>query len=227
KNHTVNPLSFCAGDPVNYFDPDGRDWYSVDDTGAIVFIEEHKEEPFDRLYAYSSTNSYSEQKFLKVRDTNILPSLVNGGRAPKDVCRIDIENVFYFAASVFFQSEWGLYLNDREYALVTNKKRSGVSDPLNKTVWKMHSHSDELDNEKAELESMGYDFYYASSFDSKGHYIGSGTCDWCESPYYNNDVSEYIRSGVTSIVFFPFSGRKYAINKSRIPTPKIVSRPWK
>ncbi|MCQ2115198.1 MAG: RHS repeat-associated core domain-containing protein [Bacteroidales bacterium] len=24
KNHTVNPLSFCAGDPVNYVDPDGR-----------------------------------------------------------------------------------------------------------------------------------------------------------------------------------------------------------
>ena len=31
KNHLVNAFAFCAGDPVNFVDPDGRDWYYAED----------------------------------------------------------------------------------------------------------------------------------------------------------------------------------------------------
>lgn len=31
KNHLVNAFAFCAGDPVNFVDPDGRDWYYTED----------------------------------------------------------------------------------------------------------------------------------------------------------------------------------------------------
>ena len=38
KNHLVNAFAFCAGDPVNFVDPDGRDIWALDQKGYISLI---------------------------------------------------------------------------------------------------------------------------------------------------------------------------------------------
>ena len=39
-----------------------------------------------------------------------------------------------------------------------------------------------------------------------------------ESPqFYNNDASQYIRSGIPSYVYFPVSGNTYKITKIQLP----------
>jgi RHS repeat-associated protein len=38
KYYPFTPYSYCAGDPVNRFDPDGRDWYQqTDEYGATIY----------------------------------------------------------------------------------------------------------------------------------------------------------------------------------------------
>ena len=57
KNHLVNAFAFCAGDPVNFVDPDGRDWYYAEDdqmrsllSSVLIFLSllEEKSQKFFR-----------------------------------------------------------------------------------------------------------------------------------------------------------------------------------
>lgn len=62
KNHTVNPLSFCAGDPVNYIDPDGMAWFYCQSTGSFI---SQTDDDDDKIYLLNDdqVNKINEGKF--------------------------------------------------------------------------------------------------------------------------------------------------------------------
>ena len=39
KHPEISPYVYCAGNPVNLIDPDGRDWYRHDKSGATFWQE--------------------------------------------------------------------------------------------------------------------------------------------------------------------------------------------
>ena len=140
KNHMVHALSFCNGDPVNYVDPDGLDWYCIDETGAIALLKKNDED-FDRLFTYSPYGPYDEAASVKISDKRILQSLAETGRVSTGVNEHDLERVFYFTASKYSFEEWGLYSSGKEFALVTNGEKSNVTSPFDITVKKRERYS--------------------------------------------------------------------------------------
>ena len=85
-----------------------------------------------------------------------------------------------------------------------------------KTTWKIHSHSDTDPTDRAEIESMGYWFYYETDFQN-GKLINKNA-QWSEAPYYSTDLKNRINTGVPSMVYFPKSGHIYRINPRTLPT---------
>ena len=60
-NLNVTPYMYCAGDPVNKFDPDGRDWIcaTYDDEQFVYFDERiHNQEDIEKYYSNSKTIFY-------------------------------------------------------------------------------------------------------------------------------------------------------------------------
>ena len=52
----ISPYSYCAGDPVNFVDPDGSDWYSYEKT----IENEDGEARTETLYAWTDATSQEE-----------------------------------------------------------------------------------------------------------------------------------------------------------------------
>lgn len=48
KYYSISPYAYCNNNPVNYVDPDGRDWY-IDDTNAILYDPELSEKTKHKL----------------------------------------------------------------------------------------------------------------------------------------------------------------------------------
>ena len=74
KNHLVNAFAFCAGDPVNFVDPDGRDWYYAEDdqmrsllSSVLIFLSllEEKSQKFFRKIWRERKSAYLCSPFEK------------------------------------------------------------------------------------------------------------------------------------------------------------------
>ena len=114
----MSPYVYCAGDPVNFIDPTGEDFYYVDDNGDI-FLALVTDDDYDRLYS-------SDGSFINVEDRGVLPEL-SGLSYTYSGC--NLENLFYFLADNT-KVEWSLsWMNDGYYDLRTDHKIDSVSAP--------------------------------------------------------------------------------------------------
>ena len=59
----VSPYAYCAGDPVNFVDPDGNDWYSYEKT----IENEDGEARIETLYAWTDATSQEELDKLGIK----------------------------------------------------------------------------------------------------------------------------------------------------------------
>ncbi len=68
----ISPYTYCAGDPVNLVDPDGKDIYRFDkDTGEFI-CEEYTNDKFDQIGKYK----YEDGKYVLERRSNGKPKLL-------------------------------------------------------------------------------------------------------------------------------------------------------
>jgi len=228
KYYGVSPYSYCANNPVKRIDYTGKDWYSINSDGLISFYEGGQNEDFDRLFI---DGNFDINSSLVLYDTKILLNMARSGYIPGSTNRKDALSVFYYAADSYLNQEWGLYFDGKRYALRTDKSIDSVTSPfyqlnehgsqIDVTIWKIHSHSDTPDNEKQELDSMGY-WAPQEAYDSNGkyipgHYSVNATGDWL---LYRESYDA--RSPKTSLVYFPVSKRVYKINYNK--RPSIVSK---
>lgn len=60
KYPNISPYTFCAGDPVNFMDPDGRDDYFINSNGTWTQTE--TSDPYDRIFGNSGTRMIVKNK---------------------------------------------------------------------------------------------------------------------------------------------------------------------
>jgi len=58
KHPEISPYVYCAGNPVNLIDPDGRDWYRHDESGATFWQEGN-----------TNSVSYNDQTYRNIGET--------------------------------------------------------------------------------------------------------------------------------------------------------------
>ena len=215
KYYSISPYAYCAGDPVNRIDQGGEDWYSVNESGEYVLIESRPDDNYDRLFTTFEMAPPDFTNSIIIRDRSILPSLVSSNRiSSSSNCR-DIENIFFFLADSFNEIEWGLYTDGVQYAIVTAHSNSHVSSPFNNTIRKMHSHPNTPPNDREEIESMGYWFYDDRPF--KDGKLIDRSAPWYEATIRPNDLTILRDTKIPSLVYFPFSGHLYKLNRDTLP----------
>jgi RHS repeat-associated protein len=95
KYYSISPYAYCAGNPVKYVDPDGRDWYRHDESGAVFWQEGNTNSVTynDQVYrniggTYSSYNGgvridYNQNEVTTVSDASPRFNVEGGQYIPK------------------------------------------------------------------------------------------------------------------------------------------------
>lgn len=212
-----SPYLFCAGNPMKFVDPEGTHWYTINENGEIQMLMERDNEQYDRLFLYDKQigppNLFSS---IVVNNQDILRGRSFLQDVPQSVSIQELLNIFFFVSDAYLDREWGLYSDGEFCSLVTSGNRSHVKSPFEQVVWKIHSHSDTLPDDRSEIESMGYWFYNDKDF-LNGKLINKNA-QWYESNYYNNDLRNLINTGMSSKVYFPLSGHVYRLNSNSLPS---------
>ena len=86
KYYDVSPYSYCAGDPVNRIDPDGRDWYRYDDKTGEMILHKKTDDKFDQIGKFKQDKKSGEYTLLtnkrgeaKTRIDNIEKGILSDG----------------------------------------------------------------------------------------------------------------------------------------------------
>ena len=104
KYPSISPYSYCAWNPVKLIDPDGRDWYDVDESGHITKNEELSKKYKDNDVLYSTSTGERSKLFDKGTITSISNNNLNG-KSGQIVCfgegstRDDHLSIFEFCAN--------------------------------------------------------------------------------------------------------------------------------
>ena len=186
KHFAHSPYLFCAGNPMRFVDPRGKDWYTINDEGAIRFYKKTDNETYDRLFKNVDIGPLDLTNSLRINDKSILSGRSSLNEIPSSVSKRDMLSIFYFVSDAYMDREWGLYENDSHFSLISNGSREHVNSPFENVIWKIHSHSDTPLDEKLELESMGYWPYYQSDF--KDGALINRNAKWFEAPIVPNDL---------------------------------------
>lgn len=205
---------------MRFVDPEGKDWYTINDEGAIRFYKKRENETYDRLFLNVEFGPLDLTRSLIINDKSILSDRCDLNDIPSSVSKRDMMNIFYFVSDAYMDREWGLYQSDSRFSLITSGSREHVVSPFEKVIWKIHSHSDTPSDDKMELESMGYWPYYLSDF--KDGKLINKNAKWSDAPIIPNDLYNLKHSGIPSMVYFPMSGHVYQLKKQSLPA--IVER---
>ena len=229
KYYSITPYAYCAGNPVNLVDPDGRIWYMINRNGNISIIDdrEGKEEDFDILFHQQTDGAIDPHGALRVRDQSILSWLSEKSETEISSNYSDLLKVFYYVAD-YSNVEWGLYSSTEGHILKTDHSLEDVSGPASiagNLVAKIHSHPETPANTKAEFDSMGF-WLPISDYSSTGalikrnkYHTDPPLADWAQ---YRLQYEATNGSPARSCVYFPRSGIIYQLNYSQ--KPSIVSQ---
>ena len=159
KYYSISPYAFCANNPVNLVDWDGKDIWVINSKGVISWVEKSVDH---QLYSLNS-EGYRSVQYISVENRSILDAFSDktGIASYTTGSNIDdIYKVFLFAANNS-EVEWVVHRGqDNMYTIGTvhNKNSAGSWDDygINKPIVSLHSHPGVSDKYVAELESMGY-----------------------------------------------------------------------
>ena len=222
KYTSLTQYNYCGGDPVNYVDFNGRDWYTINDNGDIRFYKEDKTE---RLYQFVEYGPLNEKDYIQLPEKGILSELANAGSVSKTQMHSKslLLSLFYFVSN-HSSVEWGLYTNAHGSVLGT----SHLSQSTATSGWKaflderptekIHSHPNTGISTKEEYDSMGY-WLDNKAYDNNGALINPYVRrvpmgDWAT---FRDDFEEYGQSVTKSRIYFPNSKRTYQLRYDSCP----------
>ena len=200
KHYELSPYLFCAGDPVNNFDPDGNDFYSIDAKGRITFMKKNNS---SRLYFQDNNGEY-----ITLSNDDVLKSLAEikplGEKRHKAFANSkhadDVFKVFKFAAD-HTASEWAVHRTGDTYTIGTTFTPDNAGSWEDYTNQKpeasVHSHPNEKPTISNETDSMGYN----------SPTITPGS----DYQHVYNDVNFNGAKARISYVYFPISKRLYNV----------------
>jgi len=205
KYYGHSPYLFCAGNPVRYVDLEGKDIWTINPDGRIIWKEQN-----DRHYLYyedeygTRTNQY-----VQISSPEIMYGLEYDPKYDDEDRHIymsqskkakDVFKVFKFAAD-HSNKEWVVHKNKDRYTIGT------VLDPISSASYQdyglskpdasIHSHPSVIPpSYTEELESMGY-------MPDKGIVTGDmSKVRKNQAPFYN-------------YVYFPVSKRLYNVEREK------------
>ena len=73
KYYNVSPYSYCAGDPVNRFDPDGRDWFKTEGGNLCWQPDVHSQDDLQEGYNYIGESLEADGVLYRDDGTIIFP----------------------------------------------------------------------------------------------------------------------------------------------------------
>ena len=82
KYYAHSPYLFCAGSPINFVDPSGMIWYSINSEGHITVIDSEKD-GLDRLYSNYDSLGDNVHNYIQVSSNSFLKNLVYNPEAEK------------------------------------------------------------------------------------------------------------------------------------------------
>ena len=133
KYYHINPYAYCAGDPVNYVDPDGRDWYELYDNDTN-----------EKTISWTDYHSQEDMNKGGINGRYLGPAVVvfNGSRSE----RLGKGNVLGAEGGVYAQvSVYGLNENEIDHSLIgyTMTSNAEIHTPIDegeyqisRRVWK-------------------------------------------------------------------------------------------
>ena len=126
KNYPYSPYSYCAGDPVNKTDPDGRDDYKLNEDGYLEFWRKTNAKTTDRIYTLDKKDNITINKRIT---TQLMTDRedYNGNYA---VGGAELQDIFKFCSD-HSNVEWRLTgyktSSGEKNVLMTSHKEDGVS----------------------------------------------------------------------------------------------------
>jgi RHS repeat-associated protein len=125
KNYPFTPYSYCAGDPVNNIDPDGKDDYKLNAAGQFEFWRKSNAKTTDRIYTLDGKSNITINKTT----TKQLMADRNDYDGHYAVGGVELQDLFKFCSDNS-NVEWRLngYKNKGKttYLIATSHEEDGV-----------------------------------------------------------------------------------------------------
>lgn len=101
KYYGLSPYAYCAGDPVNYIDPNGKSWFFNEKNGSFV---SHIEDEDDKIYLINlndlnNTDDVSSKLLSLKSDNNMLGQVALNNSLSNNVATAVVEYFFGLANS--------------------------------------------------------------------------------------------------------------------------------
>ena len=158
--YRISPYAYCAANPVNLVDPDGRDIWGLRRSGEIWYIE--KDEDYHRLYVFDEDEQMTD-KYFSMSNSTVFSAL-KGDKGVSSYIggiseRQDLFRLFFFLSDNS-SSEWAFHYNAKKVVIGTihNGETAGDWEILGlneKPSFSIHSHPDIPATPTDEYFSMG------------------------------------------------------------------------